>query len=119
MKKRFLYSIVFSLFFSNTFGQEIMSLQVPGKSFYANIDKNGKSILPSGRIVTPAGKVSTITHDPFGLTVSKDGKYAVALHNGVLTIYHLATDSIIRVPDYKKTIKSPFSKGSLIGASFY
>lgn len=119
MKKRFLYSIVLSLFFSNTFGQEIKSLQVPGKSFYANIDKNGKSILPSGRIVTPAGKVSTITHDPFGLTVSKDGKYAVALHNGVLTIYHLATDSIIRVPDYKKTIKSPFSKGSLIGASFY
>ena len=119
MKKRFLYSIVLSLFFSITFGQEIKSFQVPGKSFYANIDKNGNSILPSGRIVNPAGKVSTITHDPFGLTVSKDGKYAVALHNGVLTIYHLVTDSIIRVPDYKKTIQSPFSKGSLIGASFY
>lgn len=94
-------------------------LQVPGKGLYSKIDKNEFSVLPSGRFVKPVGKVSTITHDPFGLTISKDGKYAVSLHNGVLTIYNLLNDSIIRVPDYKRTISSPFSKGSLLGASFY
>jgi YVTN family beta-propeller protein len=60
-----------------------------------------------------------ITHDPFGLTISPDGKKAVALHNGVMTIFHLDLDSIVRVPDYGKTIPSPFSKGSLLGASFH
>lgn len=94
-------------------------LQVPGVNQTTSINPGGISILPSGRYVKPAGKVSMITHDPFGLTISPDGKKAVALHNGVMTIFHLDLDSIVRVPDYGKTIPSPFSNGSLLGASFH
>ena len=90
--------------------QQPYQLQVPGKSMYAKIDPKGISVLPSGRFIHPAGQVSTLSHDPFGLTVSSDGKYAVALHNGVLTVYHLLTDSITRIPDYAQTLTSPFPK---------
>jgi YVTN family beta-propeller protein len=121
MKKFFLFFTLYwmgTIFVSKAQSSSI-GLQVPGKSLYTHIDRDDLTVLPSGRFVKPVGKVSTITHDPFGLTVSKDGKYAVSLHNGVLTIYHLLTDSIVRVPDYKRTIPSPFTKGSLLGAAFY
>ena len=99
--------------------QQNKYLQVPGVNQFAVINHAGISVLPSGRYVKPAGKVSMITHDPFGLTISPNGKKAVTLHNGVITIFHLDLDSIVRVPDYGKTIPSPFSKGSLLGASFH
>ena len=99
--------------------QQNKYLQVPGVNQFATINHSGISVLPSGRYVKPAGKVSMITHDPFGLTISPDGKKAVTLHSGVMTIFHLDLDSIVRVPDYGKTIPSPFSKGSLLGASFH
>lgn len=95
------------------------TLEVPGKNEFAKLDRQGISVLPSGRYVKPEGKVSLITHDPFGLTVSPNGKYAIALHNGVLTVFDLIKDTSIRVPDYKHTIANPFPKGSLMGASFY
>lgn len=110
---------LFALMGFYSFAQNGTRMEVPGKFMYTQIDKNGLSVIPSGRFVKPAGKVHSITHDPFGLTISKDGRYAVALHNGVISIYHLFSDSIVRVPDYKKTIASPFNKGSLLGASFY
>jgi YVTN family beta-propeller protein len=94
-------------------------LEVPGKKMYASINPDGISVLPSGRFVKPAGNVSRITHDPFGLTISPDGKRAVTLHNGVLTIIYLYQNRQVRVPDYQQTTPSPFTKGSLLGASFY
>ena len=54
--------------------QQNKYLQVPGVDQFATINHSGISILPSGRYVKPAGKVSMITHDPFGLTISPDGK---------------------------------------------
>ncbi|MCW3113176.1 MAG: phosphoesterase [Segetibacter sp.] len=56
-------------------GQKLLPvLTVPGKNAYTHIDKNGKTVLPSGRYVTPAGKTIQITHDPFGMAVSPDEK---------------------------------------------
>jgi YVTN family beta-propeller protein len=101
----------------NNSAQEI--LEVPGKHLFASVNPTGVSVLPSGRFVKPAGKVTRITHDPFGMTISPDGRKAVTLHNGVLTIIHLDKDKQVRVPDYHQTAVSPFTNGSLLGASFY
>ncbi|MEN9950502.1 MAG: hypothetical protein RLY85_1254 [Bacteroidota bacterium] len=94
-------------------------LEVPGKQRYASLNPDGISVLPSGRFVKPAGQVARITHDPFGLAISPDGKKAVSLHDGVLTIFYLDQNRHVRVPDYNNTTPSPFIKGSLLGASFY
>ena len=80
---------------------------------------NGLSVLPSGRYVQPAGQITRITHDPFGLTISPNGKIAVTLHNGVITIIYLDKGESVRVPDYEEKIPSPFANGSLLGAAFY
>jgi YVTN family beta-propeller protein len=104
----------FSLAQPNT----ITTLTVPSGNQYCVIDTAGTSVLPSGRFVTPAGKTIRITHDPFGMALSPDGKKAVTLHNGVFTIIDLASLANIRVPSYDAKIKSPLSNGSFLGVAF-
>jgi YVTN family beta-propeller protein len=94
------------------------SLTVPAENAYSIINENGNSILPSGRYVTPAGKTIRITHDPFGMAISPDGKKAVTLHNGVFTIIDLAGMHVTRVPAYDSSIASPLSNGSFLGVAF-
>ena len=65
-------------FFQPIFSQKtITTLQVPGLTEFCKIDPKGHSVLPSGRYVTPAGQVRTITRAPFGLSVSPNGKQAL------------------------------------------
>ena len=121
MKKIHLIVSFITLFslVSNAQTKSYQTLQVPGRNKATFINKNGVSILPSGRLLSPAGKLSQITNDPFGLTISPDGKKAVSLHNGVLTLFLLDKDSSIRIPDYEGKIPSPFTNGSLLGAAFH
>ncbi len=98
--------------------QQATVLQIPGINRYCKIDEQGTSVLPSGRFVTPAGKMVRITHDPFGLSLSPDGKKAVTLHNGVISLIDLASMDVIRVPSYDKKIVSPIKDGSFLGVAF-
>lgn len=98
--------------------KQVNILQVPGINRYSKIDTAGTSVLPSGRFITPAGETIRITHDPFGLSVSPDGKKAVTLHNGVITLIDIASMNGIRVPAYGKKIASPLPNGSFLGVAF-
>ncbi|MES1222287.1 MAG: phosphoesterase, partial [Bacteroidota bacterium] len=93
-------------------------LSVPGKGAYTHIEKEGNTVLPSGRYVTPAGKTIQLTHDPFGMAVSSDGRKTVTLHNGVFTVIDNTSLEATRVPSYDKKISSPFSNGSFLGVAF-
>jgi len=116
---RLYMSAVFSLFFFAINAQSTYSvLEIPGKNAYAHIDANGKSVLPSGRYVTPAGTTIRITHDPFGMAVSPDGATTVTLHDGVFTIINNATMAATRVPSYDGKILSPLSHSSFLGVAF-
>jgi DNA-binding beta-propeller fold protein YncE len=104
---------------NNLFAQQIIqTLQVPGRNSYTQIINGKSAVLPSGRLVQPAGKLVRITHDPFGMAVSPDGKRAVTLHNGVFTIINLQTLESTRIPSYDQKIPSPFSAGSFLGVAF-
>ncbi|MDX1955873.1 MAG: YncE family protein, partial [Chitinophagaceae bacterium] len=94
------------------------TLQVPGRDQYARISEGATSVLPSGRWVRPAGKMIRITHDPFGMAVSPDGKKVVTVHNGVFSIIDMSTLEAIRVPSYDGKIPSPLSNGSFLGVAF-
>ena len=120
MGNKFYFSIL--LWLGSTaalFAQKQASvLQVPAIGQYCKIDENGTSVLPSGRLVTPAGQMVRITHDPFGLSISPDGKKAITLHNGVITLIDLASMDAVRVPSYDKKIISPLKDGSFLGVAF-
>ncbi len=110
------------------------TLSVPGNAEFTHIDKNGISVLPSGRYVTPAGKTIPISHDPFGMAVSPDGSKTVTLHDGVFTVIDnetLKSTMVGWVGDipgsdrpaferkvYEQAIPSPLANGSFLGVAF-
>lgn len=114
------FSGIFIFLYLHIQAQNILKpiLEVPAKSEYCTINENGKSVLPSGRTLTPAGSLVRITHDPFGLAISPDGKRAVSLHNGVFSVINIDKLDHTRVPSYDKKIISPLSKGSFLGVAF-
>ena len=119
IKRFFLLVLLGSGFTSLSSAQKTVTiLEVPGVNRSCKIDSTGTSILPSGRFVTPAGKFVRITHDPFGLSLSPDGKKAVTLHDGVITLIDMASMDAIRVPSYDKKIISPLKDGSFLGVAF-
>jgi YVTN family beta-propeller protein len=54
----------------------------PAGSDYTNINKQGKTIIPNGRLLTPTGKQITVAPHPFGLTISPDGKTIITSNSG-------------------------------------
>jgi DNA-binding beta-propeller fold protein YncE len=90
-------------------------LQVPGTNQFCTINEKGVSVLPSGRLLTPAGDLIRITNDPFGMAISPNGKKAVTLHNGVFSVINLETLHTTRVPGYDNTINSPLTHEPLAG----
>jgi len=116
---RFILLFLFAAFGNTGLSQKKVDiLSVPAGDKFAAIHEGGTSILPSGRFLTPAGQFIRITKRPFGMAVAPDGKKAVTLHNGVITIIDLRTMDATRVPGYDHKIKSPLSHGSFLGVAF-
>ncbi len=59
------------------------TLRAPAGENYAKINKDGVTILPNGRLLTPAGKQIRTAPHPFGMTISEDGKTLVTVNGGV------------------------------------
>jgi len=98
--------------------KEVKILEVPGKDEFCKVDVGGVSVLPSGRYATPVGESIRITNDPYGMAISPNGKTAVTLHGGPLTIINLNTLNTIRVPSSDGKIVSPMHNGSFLGVAF-
>jgi YVTN family beta-propeller protein len=101
-------------------GQSVRTFQTPGVNEYCNIDTQlNRAILPSGRRVTPAGQVVRITHDPFGMAVSPDGKSILTLHDGVITLIDPAQpQQALRIPSYDGKITGALEGASFLGVAF-
>jgi len=54
----------------------------PAGSEFTKIDKNGKTVIPNGRYITPLGKTITTAPHPYGLVLSKDNSIAVTANSG-------------------------------------
>jgi DNA-binding beta-propeller fold protein YncE len=77
--------------------QELTILSSPAGSLYTSINKEGTTVLPNGRLLTPSGRNLIVAPHPFGLALSKDGEIAVTANSGVrplsISIIHNLTHS--------------------------
>jgi YVTN family beta-propeller protein len=55
----------------------------PAGSRYTEIIKNGTTVLPNGRLITPLGKQIMTAPHPYGLALSNDGTVAVSANSGI------------------------------------
>ena len=79
--------------------------EAPAGGEYTQINKEGRTILPNGRIITPLGKQITVAPHPFGLTLSPDGKTIITANSGVgpfsisiITDYNAAAPVLKQIP---------------------
>jgi len=83
---------------------DLIVLSAPAGSRYTSINKDGVTIIPNGRLLTPSGKSLVVAPHPFGLVLSNDGQTAVTANSGIkplsISIIHNLTSSpeIIQVP---------------------
>src|SRR6478736_2974768 len=55
----------------------------PAADRYTSINKEGETVIPNGRLITPIGKQIFVAPHPFGLTLSPDGKTIITANSGV------------------------------------
>ncbi len=84
--------------------KDVIILSAPAGSRYTSIDTGGVTVIPNGRLLTPAGKSLVVAPHPFGLALSSNGETAVTANSGVsplsISIIHNLTTSpeVIQVP---------------------
>ena len=57
-------------------------MTAPAGDMYVEINKEGKTVLPNGRFITPVGVTHEVAPHPYGLVLSPDGKIAVTANSG-------------------------------------
>ncbi|MFQ5772056.1 MAG: YncE family protein, partial [bacterium] len=62
--------------------KEIYVLSTPAGNTFTQIDKEGKTVIPNGRFITPLGKSIQVAPHPYGLTLSRDGNIAITANSG-------------------------------------
>jgi YVTN family beta-propeller protein len=104
---RFLVLIAFTclaLTYCKSSKSDPIILSAPAGNKYTSINKEGVTILPNGRLLTPSGRNLVVAPHPFGLVLSGDGKTAVTANSGTqplsISIIHNLTGApeIIQVP---------------------
>jgi len=58
-------------------------ISAPANNRYTQINKNGETVIPNGRIITPEGNSYTVAPHPYGLVISRDGNIAVTANSGI------------------------------------
>jgi YVTN family beta-propeller protein len=62
---------------------DLLVLSAPAGSSYTSVNKDGVTVIPNGRLLTPSGKNLVVAPHPFGLALSRNGEIAVTANSGV------------------------------------
>ncbi|NVO19799.1 MAG: bifunctional YncE family protein/alkaline phosphatase family protein [Bacteroidetes bacterium] len=58
-------------------------ISAPAGNQFTHIDRNGTTVIPNGRLLTPLGVNYTVAPHPYGLALSNDGSIAVTANSGI------------------------------------
>jgi len=78
----------------------------PAGDQFTAIHRDGATVIPNGRIITPTGKQITVAPHPFGLTLSPDGSTIITANSGVgpfsisiIRNYNTANPVVKQIPE--------------------
>ncbi len=78
--------LIFPVIFLFSCGEPAAKLTVlsaPAGSLTTEVDKNGRTVIPNGRFITPRGKTVEVAPHPYGLTVAEEAGIAVTANSGI------------------------------------
>ena len=85
-------------------GAAEMVMRAPARDQYPTQNPEGTSILPNGRLITPSGAMFRVRPHPYGLTMSGDGRWVVAVSSdgpqlSILDMKNPGAPEIFFIPD--------------------
>ena len=106
-------------FRNNTSDKPLWIISAPGGDQFAKIDKNGKTVIPNGRYVTPAGKSIITAPHPYGLTLSPDGNIAVTANSGTSPLSITIVRNILsQHPEVQQIPPGPATDAGVLASVF-
>ncbi len=100
-----LFFVIFITLFAACNKKNVWIATSPAGSQFCQINPQGETIIPNGRILTPYGRSFIIAPHPFGLCLSQDGRIVVTANSGtsplsISVIKNLNSDKpeIIQIP---------------------
>nr|HPH47099.1 YncE family protein [Chryseolinea sp.] len=85
---------------------KVWTATAPAGNQYTAINRQGTTVIPNGRLITPTGKQITVAPHPFGLTISPDGKTIITANSGVgpfsisiITDYNSTNSVVKQIPE--------------------
>ncbi len=72
----------FYIFIYNSICLGQISITPPAGNLPTKIDRNGTTVIPNGRFITPLGRQITVAPHPYGMVMSPDGKTLVTANSG-------------------------------------
>lgn len=111
MKSRFTFFLLILLLSDQGFAQPARSvITAPAGEEYVIIRPDGKTVIPNGRYISPAGKTLRVAPHPYGLAISNDGSIAITANSGtspisisILKNIHSENPEILQIPDSPKS----------------
>ncbi len=82
MRILFLLSFIFLVACSKPETPKQWIATAPAGIEYTNNNRTGTTVIPNGRLLTPAGKQIVVAPHPFGLTLSPDGQTIITSNSG-------------------------------------
>lgn len=99
--------------------KETWIISAPAGSEQTKIDRQGVSVIPNGRLITPLGRHVVVAPHPYGLALSQDGTMAVTANCGVKPFsVSLITDTLAENPKVRQ-IPPGFNTDQGVLASVY
>lgn len=91
----------------------------PAFDQYLKIDTEGKTILPNGRYVQPAGHTFKTAPHPYGLTLSPNGKIAVTANSGTSPLsITIIKDILSEDPIIQQVPPGPATEDGILASVF-
>ncbi|MFN8207525.1 MAG: bifunctional YncE family protein/alkaline phosphatase family protein [Bacteroidales bacterium] len=57
-------------------------ISAPAGERYTSINREGETVIPNGRLISPSGRCYTVAPHPYGLALSHDGSIAITANSG-------------------------------------
>lgn len=91
----------------------------PAYDQFLTINLAGKTVLPNGRYIEPAGKTFRIAPHPYGLTLSPDGNIAVTANSGTNPLSITIIRNVLSEnPDIQQVPPGPSTEKGILASVF-
>ena len=105
--------------FQNNGDKVLWIISAPSGSEFVKIDKEGKTVIPNGRYITPAGKSIITAPHPYGLTLSPDGNIAVTANSGTSPLsITIVRDILSQHPKVQQIPPGPSTDAGVLASVF-